>query len=335
MVTEESLDKLQKKVKKFLIEKRFKTEIEKLARNLAEVREAFDLQAFLKDNPDSHIIEEYNIPETDLGYIRELALERIQKYFDSLGSKEIFDTVTLQISIAVSREHPEDVEKKRIKDSVIKEAISTCLESYRDFDQARMLEIARSIQLNLIHDMYYLKKLEKNFIKLSTEHAKLTTDYTNLLNASLKDKEMLSTAQEGYNKIKNDYANLKKRTEKEKEEYQAKAGSELIRDLVEVLDDFDRAIQQMKGNEEVLNGFTMIQNKLSMILSRKGLERIESDGAKFDPEKHEAILVDPRTDVEDNTITETIRPGYLLNGSLIRASLVKVAQNKDNENDRA
>ncbi|MCK5682595.1 nucleotide exchange factor GrpE [bacterium] len=322
---EDFVSKLHKKIKKVLTEKRNKIEIEQLSRTINELSDSFDIEAFLNENPNSQIMAEYDIREEDLPHLRELTLGRFKQYFDSFSGKYIFDSICLQISYEINKNYPDEVQKNKVKNSVIKESLVKLFDTFKDFDSEKVNNTMNSMLNSLIHDMYYFRKLEKL-------NKKLNTEYKTLLDASIKDKELLSTAQSGYNKIKNDYANLRKRTEKEKEDYRSKAEAELIGQLIEILDDFERAIGQLEGNQEVLSGFSMIENKLSAILKQRGLEKILSDGEEFDPEKHEAMMVEKRDDVNDNTITETIRSGFLLNEKLLRPSLVKVAQNnKDNK----
>ncbi len=321
---EDFVSKLHKKIKKVITEKRNKIEIEKLSRTICEVSDSFDTEEFLKENPNSEVMAEYDIHDDDLPHIRELAIGRFKQYYNSFSGKFIFDSICLQLSYEITKNHPDEVKKNKVKTTVIKESLSKLLDNFKDLDEKKVQQTLNSLLNTLIHDMYYSRKLEKI-------NKKLNSEYRTLLDASIKDKEALTLAQSGYTKIKNDYANLKKRTEKEKEDYRAKAEADLIGQLIEILDDFERAIGQLEGNKDVLSGFSMIENKLSAILKQRGLDKIISDGTEFDPEKHEAMMVEQRDDIDDNTIIETIRTGFLLNEKLLRPSLVKVAQNsKDN-----
>ncbi len=118
-------------------------------------------------------------------------------------------------------------------------------------------------------------------------------------------------------RLRAEFSNFQKRTEKEKKETIINANINLISELLSVLDNFELSL---KHNDD--KGVLLIHNELYKILEDQGLELI-STSEKFNPEFHEAIA---REDGEsDGEIIEEFQKGYMLNGKLIRASKVKIS----------
>lgn len=124
-----------------------------------------------------------------------------------------------------------------------------------------------------------------------------------------------------------DYDNLKKRTQKEIENIQLYAGEQLIKDIIPVLDNFERAIDSVEDKESAFyNGIKMIYNQLKGVMKKYGVEEIEAQGKPFDPKLHEAIMTVESEEYEDETVVEVLRKGYTYHSKVIRPSLVKVAK---------
>lgn len=131
-------------------------------------------------------------------------------------------------------------------------------------------------------------------------------------------------------RIAADFDNFRKRTRTEKEEFLKYANSNLISDLLPVLDNFQRALDVKEPNEEVkkfLAGTEMIYRQLMQILEQAGLTPINALGQPFDPQKHEAVMQVEDTSVSDNCILEDLRCGYMYKDKVLRPSMVKVAKN--------
>src|SRR5215467_2640031 len=126
-----------------------------------------------------------------------------------------------------------------------------------------------------------------------------------------------------------DFDNYKKRVERERTEFVQFASAELMKELLNALDSFDMAIRNASTDERTLQGFQLIYKQLLDTMSRFGLKAIEAKGQKFDPNFHQAVSTTPTNQVEENTILDELRKGYLLNGRLLRPAMVNVAT-KDN-----
>ena len=134
-----------------------------------------------------------------------------------------------------------------------------------------------------------------------------------------------------YLRLYSEFENFRKRTQKEKLELFKTAAEDVLKDLIPVLDDLERA---QKANEtadnveSVKEGFTLIYDKLTKTLKQKGLEPLTSSiGEKLDIEKHEAITQIPApTDDMKGKVIDEVEKGYSLNGKVIRYTKVVIGQ---------
>lgn len=122
-----------------------------------------------------------------------------------------------------------------------------------------------------------------------------------------------------------DFDNFRKRTERERSEYLQYAGMELVRDLLPIVDDFERALKAESASPEYAKGVEMIHHRMLETLKKLGLEPIETEGAKFDPHLHQAIERVETSDAPDGTILGEFQRGYRFKGRLLRPSMVRVA----------
>jgi molecular chaperone GrpE len=126
-----------------------------------------------------------------------------------------------------------------------------------------------------------------------------------------------------------DFDNYRKRMLREKEEFAAYANRELLQDLLPIIDDFERAIkssEDSKDFESFHNGVSMIEKQFVSMLERKWkLQRFDSAGEEFDPQRHEAMMTEERADHEQSMVLEDFQKGYLLNEKVLRPAKVKVS----------
>ena len=122
-----------------------------------------------------------------------------------------------------------------------------------------------------------------------------------------------------------DFTNFRRRTEQDFASIKKLANRDLLLQLVDVMDDFDRALAAVPEEQRDsgwVSGITMIEKKIQTVLDRSGVKRIEALGQPFDPAQHEAVASDPEGD--GSTVVEVYRQGYRLGDSLLRPALVKV-----------
>ena len=127
-----------------------------------------------------------------------------------------------------------------------------------------------------------------------------------------------------YTRLMADFQNFRKRTEKEKADVYSFANEKIMTDLLQVIDNFERALGSECQDQAYAEGMQMIFKQLTDILKGAGLEEIEAVGHDFDPNVHHAVLTDSNPDFDSGKVTEVLQKGYKLNGKVIRPSMVKV-----------
>ncbi len=125
-----------------------------------------------------------------------------------------------------------------------------------------------------------------------------------------------------------EFENYKKRIDKERSEYTQFATSELMKELLNSLDSFDRALSNTAADPETMRGFELIYKQLQDTLFRAGLKPVEAKGKPFDPNYHQAVSTEASDEVAENTVVQEMRKGYTLNGRLIRPAMVSVSVKK-------
>ena len=142
-----------------------------------------------------------------------------------------------------------------------------------------------------------------------------------------EEKAKYAELNDKYLRLFSEFDNHRKRTAKEKLDLMATASENVIKDILPVLDDFERALQNMEknGNEADLQGVTLIFNKLKDTLKKKGLEEIEAMNADFNTDEHEALTMIPAPEEDKKgKVLDVIQKGYKLNGKVIRFARVVV-----------
>jgi molecular chaperone GrpE len=129
--------------------------------------------------------------------------------------------------------------------------------------------------------------------------------------------------------------NFKRRTQRERDESVRYANESLLRDLIPVLDNLERALGAARtagGAEGVVGGIELIHRELLKVLERAGVTRYSALGQTFDPTRHEAIARVVSVDAKPGTVVGETMPGYLLHNRVLRAALVSVAAAPDEDN---
>lgn len=122
-----------------------------------------------------------------------------------------------------------------------------------------------------------------------------------------------------------DLDNLRKRKEQEKDELRKFAHTDLLSDLLEVIDNFDRALESLEiENDDVEEGVHMIQNQLNDLLEKYDVEPIEAEDTPFDPHKHEGMMREEKDGLDKQRVLEVFQKGYQLHDRVLRPASVKV-----------
>lgn len=127
-------------------------------------------------------------------------------------------------------------------------------------------------------------------------------------------------------RLQADFDNYRRRNASVRAESYEEGLRDCIKQLLPILDNFDRALQKTEGiGEDWLVGITLVHRQLLEALGKMGLEEVPSDG-QFDPNLHEAVMQEPCAGKESGSIIEVLQKGYQVKNRIIRHSMVKVAQ---------
>jgi molecular chaperone GrpE len=170
--------------------------------------------------------------------------------------------------------------------------------------------------------------IQENEAETTTVNSENSEDLESVREESIE--EQLAQEKDKFLRLFAEFENYKKRTTKERIDLFKTAGREVITALLPVIDDFDRALPEIKksADTETLKGIELIHNKLKEVLKSKGLTEIEVGvGDDFDSEVHEAITQIPAPDDSlKGKVIDTVEKGYTLGDQIIRHPKVVVGQ---------
>ena len=157
-----------------------------------------------------------------------------------------------------------------------------------------------------------LKEKQKELKKLNEDFTKKNEDYN-----VLYDK---------YLRVNAEYDNFRKRTAKEKEGIYADAVADVLKTILPVLDNIERAIQFSENPDavKISEGIKIIHAQFLNSLNQLGVEEIKAEGEQFNPEVHNAVFHEEDESQPDNTVTEALQKGYIKGDKVIRPAMVKV-----------
>jgi len=163
----------------------------------------------------------------------------------------------------------------------------------------------------IIKVVVYIKNLEEIKKKLE-EQEKTIEEYTNILK-----------------RLQADFENYVKRTDKEKEEFANYSNHKLVSKLLNVVDDFEKALELTKNNKEIADGLEIVYKQLNKLLQEEGVVQINAIGNKLDPFKHEVI--DVINGNEDDVVIEELQKGYIMKNKVLRPSKVRIIKSGGKE----
>ena len=123
-----------------------------------------------------------------------------------------------------------------------------------------------------------------------------------------------------------EFQNYKKRLDRDNELKYISMKGDIVKKVLPVLDDLERALQNRPADDAWANGIELIARKLQNVLDSEGIKRIEAEGVEFDPNFHEAISHEPADGVKSGFVIAVVQNGYTLGERVIRPALVRVAQ---------
>jgi molecular chaperone GrpE len=171
------------------------------------------------------------------------------------------------------------------------------------------------------------KKKKKKDTELEVENLKDQKKEIKKKNSEIKNlKEEVDKFREDYLRNAAENENFRKRLEREKKDYFLYSLSEVLKDFLVVLDNFERAldIESDKDNKNFHEGINMIYKQFQDTLKKHNVTPIEIDGKRFDPQVQQAFITEESDSVKEPEVAEVLQQGYRLNERLLRPSLVKV-----------
>ncbi len=131
---------------------------------------------------------------------------------------------------------------------------------------------------------------------------------------------------DGWQRAVAEFQNYKKRIDRDRDSDKAIMKGDLIKRVLPVLDDLERALQNRPADDPWANGIELIARKFQSILEAEGLKRIEAEGVPFDPNFHEAISYEPADGLESGHVIGVVQNGYMLGDYVVRPAMVRVAR---------
>jgi molecular chaperone GrpE len=140
-------------------------------------------------------------------------------------------------------------------------------------------------------------------------------------------EERIMEAEDRFLRLMADFENHRKRTEREREDLRRTAASGLVRDLLPVFDNLERAASHLPENcpEEFSRGLALVLKQFQDAMVKAGLETVEAEGKPFDPTFHEACAMVATGDLPPNHVVDVIQRGYTMGGKLLRPARVRVS----------
>jgi molecular chaperone GrpE len=166
-------------------------------------------------------------------------------------------------------------------------------------------------------DLHKIKMLKAEIEELKKEVEDRATETAAARKDALewKDKTLRTLAETD---------NLRKRLEREKSEYFQFALADVLKDILHVIDNLERALRAQDASEGFRAGLELISKQMIDLVTKRGVTPIERPDGKFDPAVHQALLTEEAEGIEEPMIGEELQKGYLLNDRLLRPALVKV-----------
>ncbi|GAQ25553.1 MULTISPECIES: nucleotide exchange factor GrpE [Tepidanaerobacter] len=158
-----------------------------------------------------------------------------------------------------------------------------------------------------------------------TDNMEQNLDMSQIIEA--KEKE-IDNYKNKWLRTQADLENYRKRVERDIQEIHKYAGEKLVKDILPILDNFERALSAIEDKEsDLYRGVEMIYEEFKRMLEKHGVKEIEALGKPFDPYYHEAIMTVESNEHEPGIVVEVVRKGYMYNSKVIRPSMVKVSKN--------
>ncbi len=189
-------------------------------------------------------------------------------------------------------------------------------------------------QLREIAEKYEI--LIKKFKDIESKKSELHRQLEEMRDDGRKLKDLEEKTEKYLNslaRVQADFENYKKSNHREKESYKMRIKEEMLKKLIKHYEDLQRALKILKtleNSEQVAKGYEMILKNFKKFLEEEGVKEMKCEGQKFDPYKHEALMVETNDNLPENTIIEELDKGYYFNNTILKPAGVKVSKLKFN-----
>lgn len=182
-----------------------------------------------------------------------------------------------------------------------------------------------------------LASIKAAFSELETDVEELKTSAAEAEGRAIAAEKEVSSLKDQYLRLNADFENYRRRTASEKELISSKAQGEVVDMLLPIVDNFELAKKQIQTNteeeEKIDRSYQGIYKQFVEVMKNLGVVPVNTVGAPFDPEFHEAIMREENNEVEDGTVIEEYRKGFTLRKKLLRPAMVKVSVSTNGSSD--
>ncbi len=173
--------------------------------------------------------------------------------------------------------------------------------------------------------------------RIKTKNDELLKELDDIKDDSRKLKQLQKDNKEFLNsllRVRADFDNYQKRIAKENDRFKTYATEKILKKLINHYDDLSRALNMLdviENGESMKKGFELLKKNFEKLLKEEGVEPMNSEGKQFDPHFHEAMMVEERNNLPENTILEVLDKGYLYNNKVLRPSKVVISKKSNIE----
>ena len=171
-----------------------------------------------------------------------------------------------------------------------------------------------------------IEEMQTEVVAESNDTEELSAEIEALKTKLAEAESKTSEYRDSWMRSQAEFQNYKKRLERDNELTYISMKGDIIKKVLPVLDDLERALQNRPAENSWANGIELIARKLQNLLDSEGIKRIEAEGTEFDPNFHEAISHEPADGVKSGFVISVVQNGYMLGERVIRPALVRVAQ---------
>ncbi|MFX1358541.1 MAG: nucleotide exchange factor GrpE [Promethearchaeota archaeon] len=176
--------------------------------------------------------------------------------------------------------------------------------------------------------------LVKKFEQIEAQKSQLEKEIEDMKDDGRKLKDLQEKTEKYLNSLlrtQADFENYKKSNQRENERYRLRFKEQILKKMIKHYEDLQRALKILETRnieESIRNGFLMIIKNFEKMLEEEGVKAMNPVGEKFDPYKHEALIVEENNELPENTIIEEIDKGYYLNNIILKPAGVKISKSK-------